>query len=312
MKHWKWWMLCCMLMISLSLVACRSAAEPEDSGEVVDSSMFSEEGEDNEMRVDYAFSCGLADPEHPIRMDETHLYYDLKFTNEAQPADFGVCICMDGYPQQSSVGEETALFHTVSLNEAEKKVVTFALLKEDLVLLPGENHIVYHIKVLEPNFMPEHENQIAHQGKLSSAKYEKFQWESQGEPLAEPESLDVLTEDFKNMFGLGDQIENQVMLPVFVDRMIPVKDLEEPFPIHVLGDEYGTNRLFLFVNDEAQPVNGQEELVFSITKGMKSTITVNLKDQVKAGDKFYFVLLPVDDENPYAWPVKTDTYYVEE
>ena len=303
------------LFLILLLVLSSCGHNDIKESENFDESIFKEiQGGENNQLVDYKFTFGAKDIDNPIKIVVDNLEFELYINNAGKSAEFGVALCIDGYPQLATINENKSKIHIVQMQEKEKKSVKILINKKDLKLEKGNEHYIYPFFVLEPNFKPNSVNEIRHQGKISFNIPIKFNYEAEITEDVEIQSAKKMDSTFKNKFHINQEdISVKILSEELNKTFVKTSELNnKKINLSVVGNDYGKYKLFLVINNEVVKINDKDFYKFELARGMESSIEVDFDKTFHENDQLYFLLLPVDKESDSSEVYKTSTIYVRE
>lgn len=303
-----------LICFCLLLTACSN-----ENIDVIDEDMFNREGDSSveQVQIDYEFPFGPMNIERPVKINENKLEYDMDIDNRANAAEFGVMVVIDGIPQETTLGNDYAVMHKISLDTNEHKDYKFVIDKNNLKINDRDDHIIYPMIILEPDYIPTDRNYFAHEGKLSASQGLKFTYsmdKNQDFKIGFAESVkidDKLETEYK--IKKDRELENQILwsLDDSNNAFITLEDLDNGFDINLIGDELGEMHVFLFVNNQPIEINDYSFYDVKIQKGMVSKINVELNEEfiseLSNGDSIFLIAMPKNLESADAWPYKTRT-----
>lgn len=303
-----------LIFICFLLTACSN-----ENIDVIDENIFNRDGDNSvqQIRIDYEFPFGPMNIERPVKIDEGKLEYDMYIDNRANAAEFGVMLAIDGMPQMTTLENNYAVMHKISLDTNEYKEYKFVLDKKDLKINDRDDHIIYPLIILEPDYIPTDRNYFAHEGKLSACEGIKFTYtmdKNQDYKIGYSESVKI-DEQLKTKYGMKKnfELENQILwsLDDSNNAFITLEDLRNGFDINLIGDELGDMRVFMFINNQPVEINGYNFYDVKIQTGLVSKINVELNEEIISnlsnGDSIFLIALPKNLESINAWPYKTRT-----
>ncbi|HZJ76453.1 MAG TPA: hypothetical protein VFC70_01975 [Oscillospiraceae bacterium] len=302
------------------LAAC--SKDDIDAIDAIDEDIFNREGGNikQQVQIDYEFPFGPKNIERPVKISESKLEYDMDIDNRGSAAEFGVMIIIDGIPQKTALGNDCAIMHKISLDTNEYENYKFVIDEKDLKINDGDNHIIYPMIILEPDYIPEGKNHFVHEGKLSACKGLQFTYSVNKNKEFKTGSVESVKIDnrFRAEYRLNKDsgLENQILwsLDDSSNAFITSRDLERGFDINLIGDELGEMRVFMFVNNEPIEINGYNFYDVEIQKGMVSKIDVEPNEEfiseLSNGDSIFLIAMPKNLESVGAWPYKTRTKIV--
>lgn len=319
-KETIWRIFCVLLCLSILLTGCSKKHNVKES---IDEDIFNRENSNGgqQQQVDYAFPYGPKNEENPVEIYEDRLEYDMYIDNQGKAAEFGVMIVIDGIPQKTVLpGNDNtpAIMHKVSLKTKEAKDYKFIMNKELLNIDKGDDHIIYPVLILEPDFIPERRNYFGHEGRLSAARGIPFTYANDRKQdmkigYVEPVKID---DKFRSEYNIdkGEELYGEIFwsLEDINNVFISAEDLKKGFDINLAGDVPAAEmRVFLFVNNKPVEMNGYSFYEAKVQKGMVAKIHVDPTDEFIAGlknnDLIYALAMPKNLDSFEFWPVKTKT-----
>lgn len=306
------------ILVIFLLTACSN----EDM-DAIDENMFSGEEDDVEqlMQMDYEFPFGPNDLDMPVKINGDKLEYELYIDNQENAAEFGIMVVMDGIPQMSTLENTYSIMHKVYLDRGQYEVYKFVIDRNDLTINKGDEHIVYPLIVLEPDYIPTDRKHFVHEGKLSASKGIKFTYAMEKEPdinntYVEPVKLDA---QLKSKYNIKKNtgLENTILwsLDKTNNAFISLEDVSNEFDVNLVGDDIGETRVFLFVNNKPVKINEYDCYETTIQPGMVTSVNVqldkNLVSELKNEDSIFVISIPQNLESVEAWPCKTRTKILE-
>lgn len=315
-----------IIIMLISLASCKSKdkenAEVGETTTAYYNPFETDKNDKNDEEINAQFSFGANEKELIYYGKELELNYEIN--NSDIPCETGLIFYINGIIQKYTTSEskDVRYMHYFNLKKQENKKIKIYI--KPSVGRSGETLVLSDSVVLNPSYHPNEDVPVfGNNVKLEAGGniYVKFNTDANAEEftvlkdLEEKELPKEIKEQIKNKELNIDQ--NNYL---FFKRLDESKNCQKAyfnnnsltFEINAFGKKGITYNLYFFINNTPVKINGKNDFIEYISIKDKSKCK-NIKiENIKNGDIFYAVALPVlkNADDYSAFPVQSAKYYL--